>query len=111
MPYWRLSSFYFTYFALLGAIVPFWAMYLSDQGYSPIEIGVLSAILMGTKVISPYILGWLADKTGKPMRVIRYSALLAFICFLAIFFVSGFYWLIIIVASFTFFLECGYWSI
>ncbi len=103
MPYWRLSSFYFTYFALLGAIVPFWAMYLSDQGYSPIEIGVLSAILMGTKVISPYILGWLADKTGKPMRVIRYSALLAFICFLAIFFVSGFYWLIIIVASFTFF--------
>lgn len=103
MPYWRLSSFYFTYFALLGAIVPFWSLYLSDQGYSPIEIGILSAILMGTKVISPYILGWLADKTGKPMRVIRYSALLAFICFLTIFVVGGFYWLIIIVASFTFF--------
>ncbi|HZJ91470.1 MAG TPA: hypothetical protein VFD09_00105, partial [Thiopseudomonas sp.] len=27
LPYWRLSSFYFFYFALLGAIAPFMALY------------------------------------------------------------------------------------
>ncbi|MCV6614229.1 MAG: MFS transporter, partial [Cellvibrionaceae bacterium] len=28
LPYWRLSGFYFFYFAVLGALVPFWSLYL-----------------------------------------------------------------------------------
>ncbi|MCG7946441.1 MAG: MFS transporter, partial [Candidatus Thiodiazotropha taylori] len=35
MPYWRLSGFYFFYFASLGALLPFWGLYLQDRGYSP----------------------------------------------------------------------------
>lgn len=109
MPYWRLSSFYFFYFALLGAIIPFWPLYLSDQGYGPLEIGMLGAIIMGTKVLSPYLLGWLADKTGRPLRIIRYAAFLSLFCFMGIFIslqgfdISPFAWLIIVVGSFSFF--------
>ena len=103
MPYWRLSSFYFSYFALLGAIIPFWTLYLSDQGYNPLEIGVLGAIMMGTKIVSPSLLGWLADKTRRPMYIIRWAALLSFIFFTGIFLSSGFYYLAVIIASFTFF--------
>ena len=103
MPYWRLSSFYFFYFALLGAIIPFWTLYLSDQGYNPLEIGVLGAIMMGTKILSPSLLGWLSDRSGRPMRVIRWSAFIALVFFLGIFLSSGFYYLAVIITSFTFF--------
>ena len=103
MPYWRLSSFYFSYFALLGAIIPFWTLYLSDLGFDPLEIGMLAAIMMGTKIVSPYLLGWLADKSRRPMRVIRWSAFLSFVFFLGMFLSSGFYYVAVIIASFTFF--------
>ena len=48
MPYWRLSSFYLFYFGALGALVPFWGLYLQDRGLSAAAIGSLMAILMGT---------------------------------------------------------------
>lgn len=96
---------------LLGAIVPFWNLYLLEQNYSPIQIGLLGAVLMGTKVVSPYILGLLTDRTGEPMRVIRWSNFIALICFCGIFFLSDnvsnqterFYGLMFVVGSFTFF--------
>ena len=42
--YSRLSSFYFFYFALLGAWLPYWPLYLQQLGYSAASIGVLAAI-------------------------------------------------------------------
>ena len=32
-PYWRLSGFYLVYFASLGALIPFWGLYLQDLGH------------------------------------------------------------------------------
>ena len=62
VPYWRLSSFYFFYFAFLGAWVPFWNLYLeAELKFSANEIGTLSALVLATKIIGPYIWGWLAD--------------------------------------------------
>lgn len=103
MPYWRLSGFYFFYFALLGAIMPFWPLYLSDRGLDAVAIGLLGAILMGTKVISPYVLGWLADKSGQPMRVIRIAAFLSMLFFMGIFAGDSFFILVLVVSSFSFF--------
>ncbi|MCB1851523.1 MAG: MFS transporter, partial [Gammaproteobacteria bacterium] len=53
MPYWRLSSFYFCYFAALGALIPFWGLYLKQLGFSAVEIGELMAIPMATKFAAP----------------------------------------------------------
>ena len=103
LPYWRLSAFYFSYFALLGAIIPFWNVYLQASAMSALHIGYLGAIMMGTKIISPYLLGWLADTTHRRVAVIRGAALAALLCFLLIFFGQGFWHLCLVVASFTFF--------
>ena len=46
MPYWRLSTFYLFYFAALGALVPYWGLYLQSLGFGAVEIGSLTAILM-----------------------------------------------------------------
>ena len=46
IPYWRLSSFYLFYFALLGSTAPFLALYFDHLGFSPARIGELVAIPM-----------------------------------------------------------------
>ena len=102
MPYWRLSGFYLFYFAALGALVPYWGLYLQDQGLTPLAIGELMAILTGTKLISPPLWGWLADRGGARMGLVRLACLMAALTFGAIFLAQGFWGIaaVMFVASF-----------
>ncbi|MCP3906987.1 MAG: MFS transporter [Oceanicoccus sp.] len=104
VPYWRLSSFYFFYFALVGAWMPFWPLYLQDSGFNPADIGYLAGILMATKIVAPNIWSWLADKTGQRMTIIRSGCLIALVIFLGLFWnLDSFWWMAIIVAGYSFF--------
>ena len=47
LPYWRLSGFYFFYFASLGVLVPYWALYLKSLGFSALQIGIVRGMLAG----------------------------------------------------------------
>jgi len=103
MPYWRLSGFYFFYFASLGALLPYWGLYLKSQGYDITAIGNLMAIIMATKIISPNIWGWIADHTGRRMAIVRLGSLCAALAFAGVFFQDGFIWLAIVMMLFSFF--------
>lgn len=103
VPYWRLSGFYLFFFATLGALLPYWSVYLRDLGYSPGEIGSLMAIIAGTKIIAPNLWGWVADRRGERMQVVRFGAGLAFVLFLGVFLGQGFWWLAVTMALFSFF--------
>ena len=102
-PYWRLSSFYFFYFASLGALFPYWSLYLKSLDYSAQSIGVLMAIIPATKIFAPYLWGWLADHTRRPIRIIRLANLLAVVTFAGVFIDTGFLWLALVLFSFSFF--------
>ena len=101
--YWRLSNLYLWYFAALGAFQPYWALYLQDQGFRYIEIALLMASFMGTKIIAPNVWGWLGDHTGKRLRLIRFGALTALILFTLVFLRPEFWGLLFIMLSFSFF--------
>jgi MFS transporter, PPP family, 3-phenylpropionic acid transporter len=103
MPYWRLSGFYLFYFASLGALVPYWSLYLKDQGFSAAEIGQLVAILMATKIVAPNIWGWIADHSGQSMRIVRAACLFATISFAGVFLATGYWWLALVMSVFSFF--------
>lgn len=103
MPYWRLSGFYLFYFATLGALVPYWGLYLKGLGFSAVEIGELIAILMATKIVAPNIWGWIADHTGLRMRIVRAASLLAAISFAGVFIATGYWWLALVISVFSFF--------
>lgn len=103
LPAARLASFYFFYFSVLGALLPYWPLYLQSLGLNPKEIGVLAALLAGTKIIAPNIWGWLADRGARHMRIIRVGSALACVCFAGIFVDQSFLWLAIVVISFSFF--------
>ena len=102
-PYWRLSGFYFFYFASLGAMLPYWGLYLKSINYDAAAIGSLMAIIMGTKIISPNIWGWIADHTGKRMAIVRLGSFLAAIMFTGVFFQTSFWWLAVVMVVFSFF--------
>ena len=103
VPYWRLSSFYFFYFASLGALVPFWGLYLRDQGFTALDIGQLMAILMATKIVAPNIWGWIADLTGRRVHIVQLASLLSFGVFIGVFFADGFWTLALVMSLFSFF--------
>lgn len=103
VPYWRLSGFYFFYFATLGAFLPYWNLYLKDSGFNPAQIGELSALLAGTKIIAPNLWGWVADHTGKSLRIIRIASLFAALVFSCFLYVQGHFWFAWVTLGFSFF--------
>lgn len=104
MPYyWRLSGFYFLYFALLGTLVPYWSLYLKDLGFGAVAIGFLMAVPQITKIGAPNLWGWLADRTGRRLRIIRLGNLAAALAFLPVFWVDAPWTMAILLAAFSFF--------
>ena len=103
LPYWRLSAFYFAYFGLLGAWLPYWGLYLQDLGYGAVAIGYLSSAVMVTKVVAPSLWGWLADRSGRRATIIRYGSFLALLIFLGIYVRTDFWWLMLILGGYSFF--------
>ncbi len=103
MPYRSLSSFYFFYFASLGALIPYWALYLESLDFTPRQIGELMAILMATKIIAPNVWGWIADHTGQGVRIVRLGSLFAAISFATIFVDQSYLWVALVMLLFSFF--------
>lgn len=103
-PVRRLSVFYFVYFTALGVFVPYWTVYLKKvAGFSPAQIGSLMAVFMATKIVAPFIWGWLADHTGERLRIIRGATLLTAVCFAGVYWQHSFGWMLVVMASFGFF--------
>jgi PPP family 3-phenylpropionic acid transporter len=103
MPYWRLSSFYFFYFAALGALVPYWGLYLQSRGFDAVAIGSLMALLMATKIVAPNVWGWLGDHLGHRMVIVRLASLIAALVFVAMFWAEGFWGIALVMLSYSFF--------
>lgn len=103
MPYWRLSNFYLLFFALIGVLIPYWSLYLKSLGFGPAEIGELMAVLMATKIISPNIWAWFADRSGRHMRIVRLVMVLALVSFIGVFLGQGYWWMVAVMCLFGFF--------
>jgi MFS transporter, PPP family, 3-phenylpropionic acid transporter len=103
LPYWRLSSFYLFYFAVLGALLPYWSLYLQSLGFTPQKIGELMALLMATRVVAPNIWGYIADCSGERIALIRTASLLAALAFSTVYLDHSYWTLAVVMATFSFF--------
>lgn len=99
----RLSAYYFFHFGALGALMPYWGPFLAGRGYGEELIGVIFALLLGTKVVAPYAWGWLADRSGRRMHVIRFGAVAACVIFTVLLFETSFWALVAVMLGFGFF--------
>ena len=88
--YWRLSNLYFWFFALLGSLLPYWSLYLEGRGFSYLQIATLMATIQLTKVVAPSVWGWLGDRTGLRVRLVRFGVVIGSLCFAGVFLAPGF---------------------
>ena len=104
LPFWRLSAFYFFYFAVLGGFMPYWSLYLQNLHFDEKAIGQLLAISMLTRIVAPNFWGYLADTTGKRIELVRFGAVMISVFWLGIFFVGhSFYLMALVLFAYSFF--------
>ncbi len=90
VPYWRLSAYYFFYFAFIGGFFPYFALYLQSLRFSAWDIGVLMSLMQVMRVLAPSLWGWLADHVGAKTPIVRGSALMSLVGFSCFFFTQSF---------------------
>jgi PPP family 3-phenylpropionic acid transporter len=101
--HWRLSAWYFFYFAFIGAFAPYFTLYLQSLGLAAPAIGMLMALMLAMRLLAPNLWTWLADRIGRKVFVIRLSALLALAGYGLFFVATGFWALFGAMALMSFF--------
>jgi PPP family 3-phenylpropionic acid transporter len=90
-PHWRLSAWYFFYFAYVGAFAPYFTLYLQSLGFSAWDIGILMAAAPVMRALAPAFWGALSDRSGRRLPIVRFSAVATAAAFMVFFFVQGFW--------------------
>lgn len=103
LPYWRLSLYYFFYFAFIGVFSPYFTLYLQSLSFSAADIALLMSQMQLMRLVAPAFWGWLADKRGRNVDIIRLSALCACIGFTGFFLTDNFVQLFIPMTLMAFF--------
>ena len=103
VPYWRLSGFYFFYFAFVGAISPFWGLYLQSLAFNAFQIGLLMSLLQVMRIFAPNIWGHVADRTGRRSLIVQIAAVGSVLVFTGVFVSDEFWWLFGVMAALSFF--------
>jgi len=96
LPYWRLSSYYFFYFAFIGVFFPYFGLYFQSLSLSAWDIGLLMSLMQFMRLFGPYLWGMIADRLGQRVPVIRFTGLAALIVFTQFFFLTRFEWLFLV---------------
>jgi PPP family 3-phenylpropionic acid transporter len=87
---WAFGSFFFLYFAYVGLVSPYASLFFLDRGFSVMEIAILMSMLQITRIIGPFSWGWLSDYLSDRIGIIRFSACLAAVVFLSIFYLQSY---------------------
>jgi len=85
LPHWRLSGYYFFYFAFIGAFSPYFGLYLQSLNFSAWDIGLLMSQMQLMRLFGPNLWGWLVDRFGHRVPVIRLAGAIGLAGFLAFF--------------------------
>lgn len=103
LPYWRLSAYYFCYFAFVGAFSPYFTLYLKALSFSATDIAVLMSLMQVMRVLAPNLWGWLAEHLGVRLPIVRLSALMSLAGFSVFFFTERFSGIFLGMALMSFF--------
>jgi PPP family 3-phenylpropionic acid transporter len=83
--YWRLSAYYFAYFAFVGAYSSYFGLLLQSRGFSAPQIATLLSLMQVMRLFAPYLWGSLADRWGRCAPIIVLSSVGSWLCFALLF--------------------------
>lgn len=100
---WAARLYYFAYFGALGAVVPFFNVFLQQQGMSGPQIGLISSFPPLVSMISNPFWGLVADRWQLHRRVLVTCALMAGLTSFGFIFVNRFFSIVLVFAIMIFF--------
>ena len=103
LPYWRLSAFYFAYFAFVGSFSPYWSLYLKSLAFAPFQIAVLMSLFQVARIFAPSLWGWLADHLGQRVSIIQWLSALSLLSYAGVFVGTSYAWLFAVMLLLSFF--------
>lgn len=103
LPYWRLSGYYFFYFAFIGVFSPYFGLYLQSLEFSAWDIGLLMSQMQLMRLFGPYLWGALADRLAQRVVIVRLAALISLLGFSSFFFIHRFEAFLLAMALLAFF--------
>ncbi|HTT13438.1 MAG TPA: MFS transporter [Burkholderiaceae bacterium] len=87
---WRLRVYLAAYYAAGGVLGTYLPLYLERRGLTAAQIGVVTALAQGLRIVAPAGWGWLADHTLYRAAVLRVTTLAACLGFLPLLLPGGF---------------------
>ena len=90
VPFAALSA---SYFAHIGFFNPYLPLWLKHLGLSLWMIGLLTSMQAVTRVFAPYIWGWLSDRNGARVPLMRWCSGMALLCSFGLLFHPSPWWL------------------
>lgn len=102
LPYWRLSAYYFSYFAFIGVFSPYFGLYLQSLSFSAWDIGVVMSQMQLMRLFAPYLAGGLSDRLQKRILIVRTSSAAALVVFFAFLFSNTFLTVLTAMSVFSF---------
>lgn len=103
LPYWRLSGYYFFYFAFVGAFSPYFGLYLQSLNFSAWDIGLLMSQMQLMRLVGPNVWGWLADRAQVRVPIVRLAGLIGLCGFTAFFWLDRLPGMLVAMAVMAFF--------
>lgn len=102
---WRLSPMYAAYFTLFGVFTPYLARFLTAQGLSARQIGVVVATVFGVNIFAPFLFSLVSDRTGQRMPLVRLGFVLMGVFYLLSLKSGGFLWYLTVFGLFGVFMS------
>lgn len=103
LPYWRLSGYYFFYFAFIGAFSPYFGLYLQSLAFSAWDIGLLMSQMQLMRLVGPNLWGWLTDRFGWRLAIVRLAGGIGLAGFTAFFWLDRLPGMLLAMAVLAFF--------
>lgn len=66
----RLASYYFAVFALVGVVMPYWPVWLQSRGLGPVEIGLVLSVGRWISIGTTPVIAQFADRHGERKRLV-----------------------------------------
>ncbi len=82
----NFALFFFAYYGYVGVFSPYASLYFAEHGLSAAQIGVLMSLLQVMRIFGPNLWGWVADRNGQRVTVLRATSVAAALAFCGMFY-------------------------
>lgn len=88
-----LTTYFINFYFIWGVFLPFWGIWLTGQGVSTEQVGLLFSIGLVLRFVCNLTILPRVSTGGATLKLIRWLAFILLICFASLFYLKGYIWL------------------